>query len=84
MSSAIQLVEDFINESRVMGYEINGSVFKVDFNGIKYTVGFWIRPAKYNGKTEEYELPGRCGKAKHHKFKMAVKMAIRKARRLDP
>lgn len=78
----IRLVEDFIEESKIMGYEISGSVFKADYNGISWTVGIWVRPSKL--VKGEYELPGRIGKAMDGDFKKAVKKAVQKARRLDP
>lgn len=57
----ITRVEKFIQESRELGYRIEGSVFKVDFNGSVYNVGFWIRPDVLCDKNLGY----RCGKAKH-------------------
>lgn len=76
-------VEEFIKESKNLGYNISGSVFKVDYNGKIYTVGFWIRAAKWNSKKQEYELPGRIGKAKDSNLEKAVELAIKEALKHD-
>lgn len=76
----IKEVEDFIEASRAVGYETGKeSVFKAAFNSGSWTVLFLIKPV--NDGT--YELPGRCGKARHKKFDRAVKVAIKKALRLE-
>lgn len=71
------LIQDFIDQSNLMGYEIKGSVFKADFNGKRWSVGFWIRPARL--KLGVYELPGRIGKAQNVSLRAAVKKAIERA-----
>lgn len=74
-------VEAFLKESETLGYNLSGSVFKVDYNGRIYTVGFWIRPQNWDSKKQEYKLPGRIGKAKHQDFDEAVKSAIKEAKK---
>ncbi len=79
MAKALQ----FLSDSEALGYRLKstGSVFKIDFNGQKYNVGFWLRPVGYDIKTQRYLLQGRCGKAKHEDFNTAVDMAIEAATR---
>jgi hypothetical protein len=83
----IDIATTFIDESRLLGYEISGSVFKADYNGKSWSVGFWIRPsqspsykAKWKRGDEYYDLPGRCGKANDKSFRKAVKKAIERAK----
>jgi hypothetical protein len=45
--NGIQKVETFLRAAKKRGYEIRGSVFKVDFNGTIYNVGFWISPRNF-------------------------------------
>lgn len=73
----MKLVERFLKDSAKLGYALTGSVFKVDYNGRTYTVGFWLRPVDWNNKKQAYRLPGRIGKAKHENFDEAVKAAIK-------
>lgn len=74
MKNPLSTAEEFIQESKDLGYRIEGSVFKVDYNGTWYTVGFWI-----GGNWENKKLPGRRGKAKHADFDTAVSLAMEKA-----
>lgn len=73
----MKLVERTIEHLREAGYKIRGSVFKVDFNGTTYKVGFWVRAQNWNGN--KYELPGFIGQARHKDFDTAVKLAIKNA-----
>lgn len=75
MAKPIDLIEKFIEESRRLGYEISGSIFKADFNGKSWTIGFWVRA----GYPNPQELIGRIGRAKDPDFKEAVKKAIKNA-----
>lgn len=77
------LIQNFIADSRAYGYDIGPSIFRADYNGKDWSVGFWIRPAKYSKKDDEYTLPGRCGKAKNKNFRKAVKAAIKEAKRFE-
>lgn len=76
--NGIERAEAFIEKARAQGYEIRDSIFKVDYNGKTYNVGFWIRPARWNRTLDEYELPGLCGKLRHANFEEAVKLLIEK------
>lgn len=73
------VVHNFIEESRQLGYDISGSVFKADYNGKEWSVGFWIRPADWHSGQQIYSLPGRCGKGKSRYFKRAIKIAMQDA-----
>lgn len=83
-SKTTDLIEQFIDEANLMGYPIKGSVFKADYNGKVWTVGFWIQMARtpeHKGTGDDYyNLPGRMGRAKDPVFRKAVKKAIERAR----
>lgn len=73
-TSVSDLVQDFLDESRMMGYEIRGTTFKARYNGKVWSVGFWIRPKK-----NRLTLPGRLGTARDPVLRKAVKKAIERA-----
>lgn len=89
MAKTIDLIHDFIDESRMMGYRIGGSVFKADYSSKGWTVGFWLRGVyhKDNGGNilwdKGYKHGPRIGKAKDPVFRKAVKKAIARARECE-
>ena len=68
----IARIEDFIARAKAKGYRTEGSIFKVDYNGTTYNVGFWIRPHNWNQAKDQYDLPGICDKVRHADFNQAV------------
>lgn len=83
MAKTIDLIHDFIDESKMMGYRIGGSVFKADYSSKGWTVGFWIRGVHDPKDYETYKLGPRIGKAKDPVFRKAVKKAIARARECE-
>lgn len=72
-------IEAFLTRCREAGYNLSGSVFKIDFNGTTYNLGFWIRPTNYNSQLERYELPGICLKIKDTDFDNGVTRLLQEA-----
>lgn len=75
-SVGIKAAHRFIEDSRKLGYDISGSIFKIDYNGKIWTVGIWIRGAGYEGDTHSFKLAPRLGRAKDKDFDSAVLLAI--------
>ena len=69
----------FIKAARRKGYKLEGSIFKVDYNGEMFNVGFWFRPNLWNDRLNEYELKGMRGSAKHKVLSKAIELAIKEA-----
>jgi hypothetical protein len=61
------------------GYIREGSVFKVDYTGEKWTLGFWLRPCNYNHEKEEYDLRGICFRVRSESFEGAVDELLKQA-----
>lgn len=72
-------IEAFLARCAALGYNLSGSVFKVDYNGRTYNIGFWIRPCNYNSRTQNYELPGICFKVKNADFDAGVTELLQEA-----
>ena len=75
MTKGMDRVEEVLELARRRGYDLRGSVFKVDYNGSRFTVGFWISMQDYDIDLDVYTLPGMYGTAKHEDFNTAVAMA---------
>lgn len=55
-----------------LGYNLSGSIFKVDFNGKLWNLGLWVSSQRYNKKTNSYELPSICHKVKKESYNEAL------------
>ncbi len=88
MAKALDMVQDYIEESRMLGYKISGSVFKADYSGSGWKVGFWLRGVYGKDKSgntnyDQFKLAPRMGKAKGPTFRSAVKKALERARECE-
>lgn len=77
--NAFNVAKAFISESVIMGYKVDGSVFKIDYSGSGWSVGFWFRPVGWDQKSDYYRLPGRCRRGKDKDLLNAVCKAIKAA-----
>jgi len=75
MTKGMDRVAEVMDVARKRGYNLSGSVFKVDYNGIRFNVGFWISMQDYDIDTDAYSLPGMYGSARHEDFNTAVALA---------
>ena len=75
MTKGMDRVAEVMDVARRRGYDLRGSVFKVDYGGGIFTVGFWISREDYDIDTDAYSLPGMYGSARHEDFNTAVALA---------
>lgn len=70
----------FLEEQFKLGYKRDGSVFKADYTGKRWTLGFWLRPVDWDNAKEEYRLPGICVRVRHENFNQAVNDLLKEAK----
>ena len=65
-SQMTEKITKFFADRIAEGYDVQGSVLKIDYTGKRWTVGVWLRPALWNNNSQEYDLQGFCERVRGH------------------
>lgn len=70
--SECKRVKSFLKKAEKKGYDMRGSVFKMDYSSSGWNMSIWLRPADYVPEFDSYNLPGICIKSKDKDYEVAL------------